>query len=175
MDQPLTKRLPSDATFAYLQCSSPVCGLIAQVIKGATDVMGVQLKVVNAGASVTAEQAGLESIKALKPAGVLIAGIGLTGVGDQVKALTSAGIPVTTIGIQDTAPYGVQAPFNSNSANTIYGQLLAAYVVNSLGAKANTVVYEVPELSFSPLVTRAYIAERPSCARPARSVRLTSR
>lgn len=159
VDQPLTSKPSTGAKFAFLQCVSPTCGLIAQALGGAAKTLGVEFVVVKAGGSVSDQQSAMDSIIALKPDGVLIAGLDATGIGAQIKKLTSADVPVTTIGIQETEKYGVQAPMNSGDAQKLYGKLLASYVVNKEGGKAKAVVYEVPELSFSPKVAAAFTAE----------------
>jgi ribose transport system substrate-binding protein len=158
-DQPLTKRLPSTATLAYLQCASPVCAIGARLLKSATAAMGIKFAVIDGGGSVTTLQAAMNTIIAMKPTGVMLAGIDPTGIGDQIKQLVAEGVVVGSVGVMGTSAYGVQAPFNTEAANTKEGALLAAYVVNTKGAKAASVIYEVPELSFSPIVTAGYIDE----------------
>ncbi len=159
VDQPLESRPPAGTKFAFLQCISPTCGIIGQALGGAAKMLGVELTVVKAGGSASDQQAAMDSIIALKPDGVLMAGLDPTSIGAQIKQLTSAKVPVTTIGMQDTDQYGVQAPINSGDAQKLYGKLMASHVVAKEGGKAKAVVYEVPELSFAPKVAAAFTAE----------------
>lgn len=159
VDQPLAKPLPSGSTIAYMQCSSPVCGLLVPLLKRATAAMGVQLTVFNAGASVTAQQAALDSIIATKPAGVILPGVNPAGIGTQIQRMTSSGIAVATLGMTGTDRYGVQASFNGDAANELYGKVLAAYAINKRGAKTNAVIYEIPEQSFATRTTSSFLAE----------------
>lgn len=159
VDQPLDSRPAAGTRFAFLQCISPTCGIIAQALGGAASLLGVDLTVVKAGGSASDQQAAMESIIALKPDGVLLAGLDPTSIGTQIKELTSADVPVSTIGIQETDQYGVQAPINSADAQKLYGKLMASYVIAEEGGKANAVVYTVPELSFAPKVADAFKAE----------------
>jgi ribose transport system substrate-binding protein len=162
VDQPLDSRPPAGTEYAFLQCPSPTCGIIGDVLGGAAKALGVGLTVVKAGGSASEQQAAMDSIIAMEPDGVLIAGLDPTGIGDQIKQLTSDDVPVSTIGLQDTDQYGVQAPINSGDAQKLYGKLMASYVVAKEGGKAKAVVYEVPELSFAPKVTAAFTSEMKS-------------
>lgn len=159
VDEPLKSKPAAGSKFAYLQCISPTCGIIAHVLSGAAKVLGVQFVAVKAGGSASDQQAAMDTIIALKPAGVVLAGLDPSTIGAQIKQLTSAKIPVSTMGIQDTDQYGVQAPINSGDAQKLYGKLMASYVVAKHGGKAKAVVYVVPELSFAPKVATAFIAE----------------
>src|SRR3954467_14622816 len=49
VDQPLKQKMAANATFDYLQCVTPICGLFAQVLPPAAKTMGVKLRVVKAG------------------------------------------------------------------------------------------------------------------------------
>jgi ribose transport system substrate-binding protein len=64
-------------------------------------------------------------------------------------------VAVTTVGLADVEEYGVQAAINSNVTHETWGRVLGAYAVLKHGADSNIVIYNVPELSFPPRVTKA--------------------
>jgi hypothetical protein len=64
VDQPLRKR-PTGETYAYLECSTPVCGLFAQLLAPTQKLLGYKLDVVKAGASASSLQSAMESIMRL--------------------------------------------------------------------------------------------------------------
>jgi len=167
VDAPLTKRLPSSATLVYLQCASPVCALAGNIVGAAAKTMGIQFSKINGGPSVTTQQAAMDTIATMKPTALMIAGLDPTGIGPQLRKLVASGVTVGTVGLQNTAQYGVQAPFNTDAANTKEGALLAAWAFLKDGQNTNSVIYETPELSFSPVVVSGYLAEMkalcPSC------------
>ncbi len=167
VDAPLTKRLPSSASLVYLQCASPVCAIAGNIVAAAAKTMGINYSKINAGPSVSTQQAAMDSIATLKPTALMIAGLDPTGIGPQLRKLVASGVTVGTVGLQKTAPYGVQAPFNTEAANTKEAALLAAWAVLKNGQNTNSVIYETPELSFSPVVVSGYLAEMkalcPSC------------
>ncbi len=167
VDAPLTKRLPSSASLVYLRCASPVCAIAGNIVAAAAKTMGINYSKINAGPSVSTQQAAMDSIATLKPTALMIAGLDPTGIGPQLRKLVASGVTVGTVGLQKTAPYGVQAPFNTEAANTKEGALLAAWAVLKNGQNTNSVIYETPELSFSPVVVSGYLAEMkalcPSC------------
>lgn len=167
VDAPLTKPLPSSASLVYLQCASPVCAIAGNIVAAAATTMGIKYTKINAGPSVNTQQAAMDTIATLKPTALMIAGLDPTGIGPQLRKLVASGVTVGTVGIQHTAQYGVQAPFNTEAANTKEGAILAAWAVMKNGQNTNSVIYETPELSFSPVVVQGYLAEMkalcPSC------------
>ena len=70
-DTPL-KSKPTGKTFAYFQCSTPVCALFTQILQPTQKLLGYKLSVVKAGASANEVQGAMNSIISLNPAGVLL-------------------------------------------------------------------------------------------------------
>lgn len=145
---------PSNLDVTLLQCVTPTCGLAAKIFAEAGAAMGIDVSVVKVSAAVADQQAGLDSIIATKPDGVLILGIEASAVGSQIEELTSEGVAVTTVGLADVDEYGVQAAINSNVTHKTWGEVLGAWAVLKHGADANIVIYNVSEMSFSPRITK---------------------
>jgi ribose transport system substrate-binding protein len=164
VDQPLKQR-PTGKTFAYFQCSTPVCALFAQIAAPTQKLLGYQLKVVKAGASATEVQNAMDSIVSLKPAGVILPASDPNQFLHQMQALQQAKVPVSANGIVDPEKYGLQADFLNNETNTLGGKLMADWAVAQGGEEV--AFYGVPELSYTPIMQAAFDREIaklcPSC------------
>lgn len=158
VDQPLKKR-PTGAKFAYLQCSTPVCGLIGQLTDGATKMMGVKLTVTKAGPSADALQGAMNSILEDKPAAVVLPAVEPSAINTQLATLKSDKIPVVSNGLMNDAKYGISAAMVNTPSIQVVGQVLAAKAVADKGASANIVLYTTPELSFGPVLKAAFQAK----------------
>jgi len=155
VEEPLKERPPAGSTFAYLQCSSPFCGLFAEQLKGATKAMGVKLAVVKAGASASELQTAMSSIIAMKPAAVIVPSVE-ESIPKQLAELDEMGIPVGGAGIIDPEKYGVDVNFQGEPVFSEEGKVLAAWSVLREGESTNAVFYATPELSFSPVVEAGF-------------------
>lgn len=154
VDVPLAAS-PEGLTISVLQCVTPTCGLAAKVFAEAGEAMGAEVSFVKVSAAIADQQAGMDSIIAAQPDGVIVLGIEASAVGSQIEQLTSDGVAVTTVGLADVEQYGVQAALNSNESQATWGEVLGAYAVEAHGAETEAVIYNVPELSFPPRVTAA--------------------
>ncbi|HLI43706.1 MAG TPA: substrate-binding domain-containing protein [Acidimicrobiales bacterium] len=155
------------STFIYLQCSTPICALIGQLLAGPTAALGVKLQTINAGATATSSQAAAAAALADKPAAVLLPAVDAQLFGGALKKLDAAGIAVTGVGIIDGAPYGVQETVGGLGSTDLAGRLMADWVVAREAATAKVVFFGTPELSFSAPMQAAFVAEMkqrcPSC------------
>jgi ribose transport system substrate-binding protein len=156
VDAPLKHR-PAGKTFAYLQCSTPVCGLFAQIIAPTQKLLGYKLKVVKAGASANEVQGAMDSIVSLKPAGVILPAADPNQFLHQMQELQQAKVPVSADGIVDPEKYGLQTDFINNETDKLAGKLMADWAVAQGGGEV--VFYGVPELSFTPLMRDAFDGE----------------
>ena len=165
--EPLSKKLPSGTKFAFLQCSTTVCGLVAKVLQPAVAAIGGTFTAVNSGSTAQTSQAAASSLLALKPDVVLLSGIEPSIFGDSLKNLSSAGIKVVSISIsKDVAPYGVTFNYIGADLTEQNGKLMADWVVaNNKGA--DTVFYGVPAIEFSDRMQQSFEDELkkncPSC------------
>lgn len=166
--EPLGKKLPAGTKFAFLQCSTTVCGLSAQLIAGAVRAIGGTLSVVNSGATASSSQAAASSLLALKPDVVLISGIDPSQFGGGLKQLSDAGIKVVSISVtQDTKPFGITFNYIGVPTLQLGGRLMADWVIAHKGPTADVVFYGVPELTYSKPMQDAFEQEFakncPSC------------
>lgn len=163
----LTKRPDKSATFAFLQCSTPICALIGIMDAQASKALGVPMTVTKSAASAQALQDAMSSIISTKPTAVLIPAADPIQYKDPMAQLQSMGIPVVSQGVVDTAQFpAIKGSILGIPAATIAGTLLADWVVKRNG-KAPSVFYNIPELSFSPFIVAGFKKEIasicPSC------------
>ncbi|HEY6786584.1 MAG TPA: substrate-binding domain-containing protein [Trebonia sp.] len=154
--EPLTKRPAAGSRFIYLQCSTPVCAQIGQLLAAPAKALGVTLSVINSGSTATSSQAAAAAALAQKPAAVLLPAVDPQLFGGALHQFDSAGIAVTGVGIIDGAPYGVQESAGGQASVERAGQLMADWVVARDGAAANVVFFGTPELSFSAPMQTAF-------------------
>jgi ribose transport system substrate-binding protein len=154
--EPLAKRPTRGSRFIYLQCSTPVCAQIGQLLVAPTRALGVTLSVINSGSSATSSQAAAAAALAQKPAAVLLPAVDPQLFGGALHQLDSAGVAVTGVGIIDGVPYGVQESAGGQASVELAGQLMADWVVAHNGAAANVVFFGTPELSFSAPMQTAF-------------------
>jgi len=169
VDEPLATKPPAGTTFAFLQCSTPVCAAQAELIGIATKtLLGNDLIVVKAGPSAQEEQQAMDSIIAKKPSAVIIPATDPAAFRSQMDELDQDGIPVITTGVIGTDKYpAVKGGILAETLSTLAGKLFADWVVKNVGA-VESAFYTIPELSFSPLMEQGYKDEMaalcPGCA-----------
>jgi ribose transport system substrate-binding protein len=116
VDQPLAKPVPKGAKFAYLQCSTPVCAIFGELLKGAVETAGGQLSIINAGASAASSQSAAASALAMKPEVVFITGVQPSSFGNSLKELSEAGAKVVSVSVaEETKPFGITFNFQGGS------------------------------------------------------------
>ena len=164
VDRPLARK-PSGKTFAYLQCSTPVCALFAQIAAPTQKLLGYRLNVVKAGPSANEAQTAMDSIVSLKPAGVVLPAADPNQFLRQMQQLHQAKTPVSANGVVDPQKYGIGSDFIDNRTDTLAGKLLADWAVSHGGGEV--AFYGVPELSFTPIIRAGFDREMaavcPSC------------
>lgn len=165
---PLTKRPAAGSRFVYLQCSTPICAQIGQLLVAPTKALGVSLTVINSGSSAASSQAAAAAALADKPAAVLLPAVDPQVFGNSIQQLDSAGIAVAGVGIINGQPYGVQVSEGGMASIQLAGTLMADWVVAREGSNANVVFFGTPELNFSPLMQTGFKNEMarvcPSCS-----------
>ncbi len=166
VDQPLKKR-PTGQTFAFLQCSTPVCGTFSQLLAPTQHLLGFKLSIFKAGASASSLQSAMSSIISSKPTAVVIPATNPEQYSNQLKQLATSKVPISSNGIMYPAAYGIEASVFDARLSTLSGKLLADWVISRHGSKSNSVFYNTPELDFSDYVESGYRQEMtrlcPSC------------
>lgn len=149
VDEPLPKPLPAGTRIGFLQCVTPVCGVFAQSLAGATRAIGAKLEIVKAGASADALQTAMSSLIEKQPDGLVLPGIEPDSIAKQLAQAKQKRIAMTSNGIMDAEKLGIGGQTTGRPAAELAGKLLAAWTVNRKGAKADIVFYNTPELSFA--------------------------
>lgn len=149
VDVPLSKPMPAGTEIAYISCQTAVCAYFEGLLKPAAEVLGVNLTTIQAGASAESQQSAVSTVASMKPDAVILSPLDPSIVGNQLKALDAAEIPVVSLGVLRGADYGVDVRLSAERANEQYGRILAAYLVATYGS-AETVVYDNPELPSTP-------------------------
>jgi ribose transport system substrate-binding protein len=159
---PVTEPLKSvkkGATVAFMDCGTSICGLFWQLLQPAAKTMGVKLTRYKAGSAADTVTQAYDSAVAAKPDAVIAAAIDVELWKNQLKQLQAAKIPVVTTGILGTQKYGIKAAQAAESASELEGKLMADYTASKFTGAKKIAIYDVPELSFTRLVTQAYQAE----------------
>ena len=151
-----TQRPAADTTIAYLQCAVPTCALVSKVLTGATQTLGVKFSVTKAGPSAQAIQQAAESILASKPSAVIIPAVDPSQYRQQLAAFEEAGIPVVSLGVNNTEDYSaIKAGMIGARTTALAGRLMADRVLRDNGP-VESVFYAIPELDFSKIQEEAY-------------------
>lgn len=158
VDQPLKVR-PTGQTIAYLQCSTPVCGLFAQLLPPTEKLLGYKLIVAKAGASASQLQAGMSSLISQRPNGILLTAVLPDQFAPQLKQAVQQKIPLAANGVMNPQRYGIGAAEFDQRLSLLAGKLLADQVISRHGGKANAVFYSIPELDFTSYVQKGYEQE----------------
>jgi ribose transport system substrate-binding protein len=153
------KEVKKGATIAFMDCGTPICGLFWNLLQPASKTMGVELKRYKAGSAANTVTQAWDSAVSDKPDAVIAAAIDVELWKNQLKQLQDAGIPVVTTGILGTEQYGIKAAQAAENASSLQGKLMAAYAAVNLPDAKKIAVYDVPELSFTRLVTEGFQKE----------------
>lgn len=160
VDQPLEKPVPKGSKFVYLQCSTPVCAIFGELMKGAVETAGSELSIIDAGASASSSQAAASSALAMKPDVVFITGVQPSSYGDGLKKLSEAGAKVASVSVaEETEPFGITFNFQGVPSFELNGRLLADWVATTQGSEANVVFYTTPELNFTTIMLESFETE----------------
>jgi len=171
VDQPLATRPSADSTFGFLQCVTPICGLVGSLLGSAADKLGVTFDVAKAGGSATSLQTSLDSLVEKKPDAILVPAVEPSVVSKQITALQKQNIPTVSNGIMEHAKFGFTAGILDVNAMQLVGNLLAGWSVERKGDNADIVFYTIPELSFAKVEENAFKAKVKELC-PACSVRV---
>jgi ribose transport system substrate-binding protein len=157
VDKRLSKALPAGTKFAYLQCGAQSCALAGKLLTGAVKVLGGELTIINSGSTSASAQAAASSVLALKPAALILAGIDPRQYGDSLRKIADAGIKIVSISVAvDTKPFGITADYLGAQTFQLAGKLMADWVVVNKGAKTKVAFYSVPEITFTPIMEKAF-------------------
>jgi ribose transport system substrate-binding protein len=147
---PLPEPLPAGTTFVYLQCGTPICAEVGQLMQYAVETIGGTYTAISVGETAQTAQAGAASALALKPDIVLVAAIDPSLFGSGLTALAQSGAKLMSLQIVgNVKQYGITFNYQGTNLAVRNGQLLADWVIAHKGAKANVVFYSLPALTIS--------------------------
>ncbi len=160
VSQPLSKPVPAGTRFAYLQCGTQNCAFAGQIVNSAVKALGGTLTTINSGATAATAQAAASSVLTLKPAALILAGIDPRQYGDSLQKISDAGVKIVSISVSvDTKPFGITANYLGAQTFQLVGRLMADWVVVNKGSNANVAFYSVPEITFTPIMAKAFEEE----------------
>jgi ribose transport system substrate-binding protein len=167
VDEPL-KQIPTGKSVVDVECGTPYCALIGELLKEPTDALQMSLSLIKAGASASAVGAAFDSALAQNPDALITGGINIELFQNQLKELQAKEIPIASIGLVGNEEYGLIPSVDSELEFERDGMLMANYVIAEYGPESNIVWYDVPELPFSAIEEAAFnetIAENcPGCS-----------
>lgn len=166
--EPLSTPLPAGTEIVFLQCGTPVCALVHDMLKGAVEAAGATFTAIDSGITASTAQAAAASALALQPDAVILTGVDPAQYGTGLKDLSDAGVKVVSMSVaKDVSEYGID--FNYMGADNFSngGAVMANWVIANQGADADVVFYSVPALDFSSHMYEGFkeaLAENcPSC------------
>lgn len=165
--EPLSKPLPAGTKFAFLQCGTPFCALAGGSLQAAVAAIGGTFTKINAGSTASSSSAAASSALAMKPDAVSVT-VDPSLFGDGLKQLSAAGTKVISISVaKDVTPFGITFNYIGQDEISQDGRLLADWVIQHNGSKANAVFYGLPTFDFSEPLQQAFQGEMtkncPSC------------
>jgi len=152
--EPLEKLPEPGTVVVYLDNGTPVSGRAFQDMSAAAEVLGIELRKVQAGQSPQEVNAAMNSVVESKPDAVIDVAIDPALFSTQVKALQDQGIPFVAQSIVNAEEFGLddeQTAFGQ-AGSVANGKILAsALLAETNGEATNIVYYNVPELPFAAM------------------------
>ncbi|MBS1895298.1 MAG: substrate-binding domain-containing protein [Actinobacteria bacterium] len=150
---------PTGEKVAYMDCGTPICALIWELLQPAAETMGLQISRIKAGSAADTVASAFDTVVAQEPDAVLVGGVDVELWSKQLKQLQEDEIPVVTTGVTGTEKYGIVAPQAAENLNKVEGDISADYVLAEFGPESNVAFYGVPELTFSKSIEEAFAEE----------------
>jgi ribose transport system substrate-binding protein len=152
-NQPLKQLPPAGSKVAYVDAGTVTAALQWGLLEQAAKAMGVTPVRVVAGSTASTVSAALDSVVSSRPAGVVIVGLDPEEYTPQLNQLRADGIPVVASAIVASGNYAFSGPVSYGPSNVaLSGRLMAAWAIARTDGKVKQfVLYNVPELSFSPV------------------------
>jgi ABC-type sugar transport system substrate-binding protein len=141
---PVGKPIPKGKVLDFIQCGVPACVVEGNLLQNAAQLLGWQLKRINAGT--TPEQIANAYQQAVnnKPDAVLGSGYPSVLFSKELKALAAQHIPVVEAFNEDTAGNGITGLVGTRVTTLIQGKELADYILANSTDKSMAVGSVVP-------------------------------
>lgn len=165
IEQPLRGAIPRGKTIWWIQCSSPACVALTRPLKAATDAVGWQLRVVNAGLTPETVKAAWDQAVKGDPDAVIGSGFSRALYEPELKALADRGVPVLNMTTADPPENGYAATQNYGPDFLAAGRRLAQYVLARGGDDVHAATITVSAFANLGFVARGFSEElKAQCA-----------
>lgn len=156
IDEPLRGPIARDKTIWWIQCSSPACVALTKPLKAATDAVGWQLRVVNAGLTPETVKAAWDQAAKGDPDAVIGSGFSRALYEPELKTLADRGVPVLNMTTADPPERGYAATQNYGPDFLAAGERLGAYVLERGGDDVHAVTMTVSAFANLGFVARGF-------------------
>jgi ribose transport system substrate-binding protein len=157
VSEPLKQR-PAGKHVALFVCGLPICAQAVPFIEQPLKILGINVKVVNAGATPSSISSAMSTIVQSKPDGVIDFAVPPILWKSQLAQLAKAKIPVV-LAAADPPPgmeQAVAAHFAGSADRTRFGQHEANLVAADSGGNGKSLYVWTPELADFKVQTQAY-------------------
>lgn len=138
--EPIGAPVPKGKTVDWIQCSIPACTQLGVGLKGATDVLGWKLNIVDAGISPESVANAWARVAAERPDVVIGAGYPRVVFEQSLKKLAAEKVDVVLIDVTDPAKDGITAVIQGANVYRPSGALMADWVLSDGGKNADTLL-----------------------------------
>ena len=139
IDAPITGGIPANRSVMWIQCGSPSCVALGQYLKEATDTVGWELRVVDAGLSAESVKAAWDEAVRAEPDAVIASGFPRSFYEPELKKLAAKDIPVLNMTTADPPEDGYAATQNYGPDFEKGGERLGQYVLSQSGQDVHAV------------------------------------
>jgi ribose transport system substrate-binding protein len=141
------KKVPAGATFAYVECELPQCTVIGEYMKPAAEAMGVNLEIINAGATPESYQRGFTIALQKEPDAIIVPALDPVLYPEQMKQIREQEIPFIIWSVPEEAGNGITTNLVSGAEYERNGRLMADYVVSKSQGEGKALYVDVPDFT----------------------------
>jgi len=156
VDVPLEGAIPEGKEVYWIQCASPACAVVGGAIKEATDAVGWDLKVIDAGFTPETVKAAWNQAVLGDPDAVIGSGFSRALYEDELQALAERGVPVLNMTTAEAPENGILSAQRWGPDFNDVGERLANYVLSLNGSETNAVAFTISAFANIGLVADAF-------------------
>lgn len=156
--EPLLKK-PTAKKIAILDCGSPICGIFADLAEGPAKMLGMIPTRIKSGTAADGVATAFDTVLDGHFDGVFVPAVAPSLWDRYLDKLNANHIAVVASGVIGLDPAKVPVALAAEPSAKRTGIAMADWAVARDGAKLNAVFYNTPELSFSNLIAKHFLAE----------------
>jgi len=156
--EPLLKK-PTGKKIAIIDCGSPICGIFADVAEAPAKELGMIPTRIKSGTTADGVATAFDTVLDGHFDGVFVPALAPSLWDRYLDKLNAEHIPVVASGIIGLDPAKVPVAIAAEPSASLEAVIMADWVIARDGAKANTVFYTTPELSFNGLIASGFVDE----------------